>query len=385
MRRLKAPSEIGRLASPIARLLDGAWQRMHWWVATMAILYALSGITIVRPDEVAVILRWGHLVGATPALQEHGSGLLFALPRPIDRVVRVQVKHVWELPVTTLADNGDEISFEELTLDPLTQGYALTSDQNIVHVDVVARYRIREPAEWAFYGPKADDVLRVEVTAAMVRSLGEMGVDRVLSDGRKALVDTAMRRAQAGLDAVHSGLELTSLELTRLFPPLVLARDFDAVQSAYIGAETSKKEAQAYAESAIPMAQADTDAKLQAARASSAADLAAARGDAQAFLALDKEYRANPVVVRERLYRDSVERAISAAGSVRWVPPPFGGTYHGLHITLAPGNAGSNSRPNTTSTPPVVPPAPSAAPPSRGPVPPAGGQGSAGGEDDDDP
>lgn len=385
MRRLKAPSEIGRLASPIAHLLDGAWQRMHWWVATMAILYALSGITIVRPDEVAVILRWGHLVGATPALQEHGSGLLFALPRPIDRVVRVQVKHVWELPVTTLADNGDEISFEELTLDPLTQGYALTGDQNIVHVDVVARYRIREPAEWAFYGPKADDVLRVEVTAAMVRSLGEMGVDRVLSDGRKALVDTAMRRAQAGLDAVHSGLELTSLELTRLFPPLVLARDFDAVQSAYIGAETSKKEAQAYAESAIPMAQADTDAKLQAARASSAADLAAARGDAQAFLALDKEYRANPVVVRERLYRDSVERAISAAGSVRWVPPPFGGTYHGLHITLAPGNAGSNSRPNTTSTPPVVPPAPSAAPPSRGPVPPAGGQGSAGGEDDDDP
>jgi membrane protease subunit HflK len=250
---------------------------------------------------------------------------------------------------------------------------------------VVARYRIREPAEWAFYGPKADDVLRVEVNAAMVRSLGEMGVDRVLSDGRKELVDTAMRRAQAGLDAVHSGLELTSLELTRLFPPLVLARDFDAVQSAYIGAETSKKEAQAYAESAIPMAQADTDAKLQGARAASAADLAAARGDAQAFWALDKEYRANPVVVRERLYRDSVERAISAAGSVRWVPPPFGGTYHGLHLTLTPGNAGSNSRPNTTPTPPVVPPAPSAAPPSRGPVPPAGRQGSAGEQDDEDP
>ena len=351
----------------------------------MAILYALSGITIVRPDEVAVILRWGRLVGATPALQEHGPGLLFAFPRPVDRVVRVQVKHVWEVPVSTLADDGDEISFEELTLDPLTQGYALTGDQNIVHVDMVARYRVREPAEWAFYGPKADDVLRVEVTAAMVRSLGEMGVDRVLSDGRKELVDTATRRAQAGLDAVHSGLELTSLELTRLFPPLVLARDFDAVQSAYIGAETSKKEAQAYAESAIPRPRRIRTRSCKAARAASAADLAAARGDAQAFLALDKEYRANPVVVRERLYRDAVERAISAAGSVRWVPPPVGGTYHGLHITLTPGNAGSNSRPNTTSTPPVVPPAPSAAPPSRGPVPPAGRQGSAGEKDDEDP
>ena len=66
----------------------------------MAVLYALSGITIVKPDEVAVVLRWGRLVGDTPALQQHGPGLLFAFPRPMDEVVRVQVKHVWEVPVS---------------------------------------------------------------------------------------------------------------------------------------------------------------------------------------------------------------------------------------------------------------------------------------------
>ncbi len=238
MRRLGPPSEIGRLAAPIAGLVDAAWQRMHWWVATMAVLYALSGITIVKPDEVAVILRWGRLVGETPALQEHGPGLLFAFPRPVDQVVRVQVKHVWEVPVSTLAPamTFKTMKIEEGvdTLDPLTQGYALTGDQNIVQADMVARYRVRDPAEWAFYGPKAEDVLRVEVTAAMVRSLGEMGVDRVLSDGRKNLIATATRRAQAGLDAAHSGLELSSLELTRLAPPAALAADFDAVQSAFI-------------------------------------------------------------------------------------------------------------------------------------------------------
>src|ERR1700676_3479987 len=107
MRTLGAPSQIGQLAAPIARLLDGAWQRMHWWVATMAVLYALSGITIVKPDEVAVILRWGRLVGDTPALQEHGAGLLFALPRPMDLVVRVPVKHVWEVSVNTLGFVGE--------------------------------------------------------------------------------------------------------------------------------------------------------------------------------------------------------------------------------------------------------------------------------------
>ena len=148
-------------------------------------------------------------------------------------------------------------------------------------------------------------MLRVEVTAAMVRSLGEMGVDRVLSDGRKDLVATATRRAQAGLDAAHSGLELSSLELTRLAPPSALASEFDAVQSAFIGAETRKKEAQAFAETVIPQAQAEpTDAySLPAASRGRSGDRAEAMR--RPFCALDREYRANPVVVRERLYRDA--------------------------------------------------------------------------------
>ena len=337
MRKQQPPSEIGKLAAPIAGLLDAAWQHMHWWIGVMAILYALSGITIVKSDEVAVVLRWGRLVGATPALQEHGPGLLFAFPRPVDQVVRVSVKQVREVPVETLA-SGEVNPDAGISFDPLTQGYALTGDQNIVHVNMVARYRVREPAEWAFYGPQTD-ILRVEVTAAMVRSLGEMPIDRVLADGRKSLIATAARRAQAGLDAAHSGLELSSLELTRLTPPRDLAADFDSVQSAFIGMETQKKEAQAYAESAIPQAQAQTIAAVESAKEAAASALAMANGDAGAFRALAREYQANAPVVRERLYRDAVERAIAQAGGVRWVPPPIGGNYHGFRITLRPGGS----------------------------------------------
>ena len=65
---------------------------MHWWIGCMGLLYALSSLTVVRPDQVAVVLRWGRLVGASPALQQHGPGLLLALPRPIDQVIRVPIK-----------------------------------------------------------------------------------------------------------------------------------------------------------------------------------------------------------------------------------------------------------------------------------------------------
>lgn len=339
MRRTRPPSEILRLAAPFTRGLDVAWHKMHWWVAAMGVLYALSGITVVQTNEVAIVLRWGRLVGGT-----HGPGLMFAFPWPVDEVVRVPVKHVSQQLIDTLMDTGNAPSVN--TIDSLKQGYALTGDQNIVHVEMMARYRIKNPVDWAFYGPKASDALRVEVTAAMVRSLGEMGVDRVLADGRKALVATAMRRAQAGLDAIHSGLTLTNLELMRLAPPAAVQSDFDAVQSAYVGAETAKKNAEAYARRIVPNAQAAADAAVQSAHAAAATVLARAQGDAKEFLDLDAQYKKNPGVVHERLYRDAVERAISHAEGVRWIPPPVGGRYNGLRVII-----------NNTAAGPAAPPA----------------------------
>jgi hypothetical protein len=78
----------------------------------------------------------------------------------------------------------------------------------------------------------------------------------------------------------------------------------------------------------------------QAARGAAESSLATARGDAQAFLALDREYRANPGVVRERLYRDALDRALARA-EIRWVPPPINGKYNGFRITLTPRGVGA--------------------------------------------
>jgi membrane protease subunit HflK len=266
----------------------------------------------------------------------------------MDQVFRVQVKHIREVPVLTLAPSSDVLERDQgsdNTLDPLTEGYALSGDQNIVQANMVAHYRIRDPAEWAFYGAPSEDIVRVEVTAAMVRSLGEMGVDRVLSDGREQLIATVSRRVQEGLDDAHSGLELSSLELTNLAPPAALASDFNEVQSSFIQAQTQQNEANAFAKSAIPQAQAEADQTVQAAHGDADSAQATADGDAKAFRALAAEYHQDPDVIRERLYREAVERAIDAAGSVRWIPPPSGGSYRGFRITikLPAGTAGGTT------------------------------------------
>jgi len=82
------------------------------------------------------------------------------------------------------------------------------------------------------------------------------------------------------------------------------------------------------------------EATVQGARAAAAADLSLASGEAQAFRDLAREYRSNPTVVRERLYRDGIERAVANAGAIRLVPPPVAGRYQGLRISIpssAPG------------------------------------------------
>lgn len=334
MRRSGAPSELGRLVAPLARVLDAAWRRMHWWVALMALLYAVSGITVIRPDEVGVVKRWGRLVGDSPATREHGPGLLFAFPRPVDEVVRVKTRYIRELPINL--SPASTAAGRATTLDPLTDGYALSGDQNIVHVQMVARFRVRDAAEWAFYGPPSEDIVRAAVVAATVRSLGEMGVDRVLSDRRKDLIETVTRRSQATLDAADSGVELVALELTNLSPPTALRQEFAAVQNAYIRAETVRKDAEAFAQDVVSKATASANADLQSTRAEAATAQARAQGDAAAFLALENEVRADPDVVREQLYRGAVESGIGRAGDVRWIPPPAGGDYRGLRILVNP-------------------------------------------------
>lgn len=349
MRHRPKSSEFSQLIAPLLGFLDKGWSRMHWWVALMAILYSVSGITVIRSDEVAVVKHWGRLVGDSPATQQHGPGLLFAFPRPIDQVVRVKTRYIQELAVRVLAQPLD-IKIASNTLDPLREGYALTGDQNIVQLGMVARYRVRDPVDWVFYGPDTETILRTETSAAMVRSLGEVAIDRVLAEERKDLIKNVSKRVQTGLDAVHSGLELVSLELTDLAPPKSLVSSFEEVQSAYIEAETKKKEAQAYAQNIIPGARAYANQLIQTAKGDSAASLARSAGDVEAFRALEVEYKKNPSLIRERLYRDTVEKVLGRVESVQWIPPPVDGHYRGTRVLVPSSDTGLAPAANTINS-----------------------------------
>jgi membrane protease subunit HflK len=303
---------------PLLESLTTVFRLLKWAAALAALAILLSGITVVKPDEVALRLRFGKLTGQTRAEQVHGPGLLVALPYLVDDVVRVPVKRVHELRIDALA-GGPGASRDRL--DITSAGYALTADHNIVQPAGVLKYQIADPVAWALRIVAPEAVVRDAVVSALTQTLGEMTIDTVLVGGQKQLAAQAVGRAQARLDAEGPWVRLLALEFTALRPPLQVAGDLDAVQSAFVERKTRVDEARSYREQALPQAAADAQSRVRQAEADEAARLAQARGAAAAFVAIREEYRRNPAVVRQRLYREAMERALSTVGGRILVPP----------------------------------------------------------------
>ena len=105
--------------------LDTGFRMLRWLVLLLLVLFCLSGITRVKSGEEALVLRLGKLVKVQP------SGLLLALPYPIDDVIRVPVKQEGEVDIsdflgTTSYNNSHQ------TIDALREGSRLTGDHQVV-------------------------------------------------------------------------------------------------------------------------------------------------------------------------------------------------------------------------------------------------------------
>ena len=212
-------SELDRLVAPANAALRAFFRRLPLLAALCAITWALSGLTVIQGDEVGLLLRNGRLHRATDGSAARPPGLLFALPRPFDEVLRLPIKRVFETELNDLhfAQTEDKrtryLVSSRMGIDPEQVGYALTGDQNVLHCAMIVRWQIGAPEVYGLQQADPEALLRAAVVSARVQTLGELPVDTVLSDGRQGLVSRALRRAQVRLDALDSGVALLALEL----------------------------------------------------------------------------------------------------------------------------------------------------------------------------
>ena len=293
-----------------AEVLSSVTKYLRILVIVVIAGICLSGIRVIESGNVALVLRFGKLVGETREEQVHESGLLLAFPYIIDEVIVVPVSNVIEQTVTThYPANG-------YTRDG---GYVITGDQNVALLTASVKYNISDPVAYALNVKDIPGVINGCVSTAMLTEAANMDVDDLLTTGKDAFTSRVITRAGKKLDLAGVGVTLATVELTTVSMPNEVRTIFDEVNAASVQAATLLENAKNYRENMIPYSQGVAEqligfANTQHATAVSNANLALSE-----FWGLLEEYKSNPQVVQVRVFNEKVTKLLDTVGQIRIV------------------------------------------------------------------
>lgn len=278
------------------------------------VLIVASGVYVVESHEVAIVLRFGRLVGNTPQEQIREPGLHFAFPFFIDEIIRVPVHTIQEQVITTHYSSG--------LISPLVErsGYLLTGDNNVVLIRVIVRYQITDPAQYILFNNDVSTMVDGVVSGELTRLVTSIEMDDILTVGRNDLTNNLTLNVQELMNIFGMGITITSIELANILPPDEVAAYFEAVRSAAVTSETIIQQATEEAQAEIFNAQAIASAARQYAIAVQNMRLVAVNNEMAEFSGLLNQYTINPEMIRSGVFRQRLAAIIANAGSTIIVP-----------------------------------------------------------------
>ena len=292
-----------------AQILASVTKYLRILVVLVLVGICLSGIRIIKSGEVALILRFGRLVGETREEQVHDAGLLLAFPYIIDEVITVPTSSVMEQSVTTY--------HTPTGTDTKAGSYVITGDSNVAILTASVKYVVSDPVDYALNVSNISDMINGAVSNAMLTEAASTDVDDLLTAGKDAFATRSLERAEKGLTNV--GVDLTSLELTKVSMPSEVKTIYDQVNSATVSAATTIENAENYRQTLIPYAESLASTAVSTASAEKVLATADAQTALTEFWGLLEEYKTNPDVVRTRVYSQKVTALFDKIQRIRVV------------------------------------------------------------------
>lgn len=252
-------------------------------IMIIIIIWAMSGLYTIKEAERGVVLRFGkyhHLV--QPGLNWK--------PTFIDCIIPVNVESVRELAA---------------------YGMMLTSDENVVRVEMNVQYRVIDPKNYLFSVINADDSLRQATDSALRGVIGKYNMDRILTEGRTVVRSDTRRILEKTIQPYNMGISLLDVNFQTARPPEEVKAAFDDAIAARENEQQYIREAEAYANEIQPRANGQAQRILEEGRAYKARTILEAQGEIQRFAKILPEYTLAPEITRERLYINSMERVLS--------------------------------------------------------------------------
>jgi modulator of FtsH protease HflK len=300
-------------------------KRLRLLLVFVGLGYLATGLYQIRPEERAVVRRFGEVV-ARP-----GPGLWVGLPYGIDRVDRVQSAKVVRLTVGYRPEASDD--------SPV--GQFLTGDQNLLNLQVALDYSVGDGAtdlvDFVTARDRVEGVLSREAEAAMAEWIGGRGVDDVLLTGNSLLPMWIVRRTQERIAPQRIGVRIQQVSVAILSPPDEVKFAFEEVNRAQSMARAQENKARQEANQRTQEAEASVFQIRQQARSYVESKLSLAKSDAENFLKRHEQYvrlRGDNPAIRNAIWWDEMGRVwlnLKARGRVDLLDHHLGGD--GLDIT----------------------------------------------------
>ena len=275
----------------------------------VAIIWALSGLYRVLPDEQGIVLRFGKFVSTTQ------PGLNYHFPYPIETVLTPKVTKVNRIDIGFRS--GSDTGFSSAGVaDVPEESLMLTGDENIVNIDFSVFWVIKDAGKFLFKIQDPAATVKATAETAMREVIAKSKLQSILTEGRSKIETETQEIAQSLLDEYESGIEITQVQTQKADPPDQVIDAFRDVQAARADMERAKNEAQAYQNDVIPRARGEAAKILQQAEAYKKQVVAKAEGEASRFLAIYKEYSNAKRVTKERMYLETMEKVLAAVDKV---------------------------------------------------------------------
>jgi modulator of FtsH protease HflK len=277
----------------------------------IAVVWLMSGIYIVNPDEQGVVQRFGKFVART------APGINYHLPWPIETAHTPSVTRENQINIGYQAPEGGENSSTE---DVHEESLMLTGDENIVDINFTVFWVIKDAAAFLFNvqnpGDNPDVTIKAVAESAMREVVGQNQIEPILTQDREQLQIQVRELMQKTLDSYGAGVTITRVQMQKADPPGEVIDAYRDVQAARADQERMRNEAEAYANKIIPEARGNAARIVQQAEAYKQQVIAEASGTAKRFISVYDEYRKAPEVTRRRMYLETMSHILGPANKV---------------------------------------------------------------------
>ena len=324
-------------------------------LAVVALIWAASGFFMVPEGHRAVITTFGKF-----STLSDRAGLQWRLPYPIQSHELVNVAEVTRVEIGFRGSPNTQRQN-----DVLREALMLTDDENIVDIQFVVSYRVREEmaADFLFNDKDPREAVRQAAESAMREVVASLTMDTILTEGAAAaqtaakpvtpattpdnkaaeakaaeakaatppanteaekkpleVPDTAnnqvRRTIQGILDRYKVGISITEVAIVQRRPPEQVQAAFEDVIRAGQDRDRFINEGEAYRNQVVPQA-AGTASRLRAeADGYRQRIIQQAEGDAARFRLVLNEYNKAPGVTRDRMYLETMQQIYSNATKV---------------------------------------------------------------------